>query len=331
MNQPEFSPLQNTPPPIDYQRERRRIAVPAFAISFTFLFTAVLQTILVSLIAAFCPALMDYNWYVWVISTVPLYAVAMPLSLIFYKFEPAQKPAQKSLPFPLLLGLLAICFALTYIGNFMGQFVNGIIEAITGTPPVNDLQELTLESPLWANLLFCGILAPVMEEFFYRKLLMDRLRPLGELPTVLISGILFGLIHGNFNQFFYAAFIGILFGFVYLYTGKLRYTIALHMGINLVGGVYSTEMLKRMNEDRLQSEPLLELLQNMGAYAMMLAYFVFMGIALIGAVVTTVYLCRHRPRLQKNERPLRPGEWARIGLLNPGVWLLALVVLLLFL
>ena len=330
-NHPEYQTLEPSLPPIDYRRERRRIAVPAFAISFVFLFSTLLQAILVELVLMFCPQLVDYDWFIWVASMVPMYAVAMPLSLIFFNFEPAQKPTQKSIPFPLLLGLLAICFALTYAGNYLGQIVNAIIGAITGKQPPNDLQELTMESPFWTNLLFCGILAPVMEEIFYRKMLIDRLRPLGEIPTVLISGILFGLIHGNFNQFFYAAFIGILFGYIYLYTGKIRYTIALHMGVNLVGGVYSVEMLKRMNLERLQTDPYLEMFQNFGAYAMMLAYFTFIGIALIGTIVAVVYLVRMRPRLQKNDRPLRFSQRARIGFLNPGVWLLAFVVLLLFL
>ena len=330
--QPEYTPLDQALPPINYQRARRRIAVPAFAIAFVFLFTALIQGILVSLVAAFCPQIMDYDWYIWVMSMVPLYAVAMPLSLLFYKLEPVQqKPETKSLPFPLLLGLLALCFALTYLGNFLGQLVNNIIGSITGNQPVNELQELTMSSPLWTNLLFCGILAPIMEEIFYRKVVIDRLRTLGELPTVLISGVVFGLIHGNFNQFFYAAFIGILFGYIYIYTGKLRYTIALHMCFNMVGGVYSTEMIKRMDLERLATDPYPEMIQNFGAYAMMLAYYVFIFAAIVGAIITVIYLVHLRPRLQKTERPLRPSEWARVGLLNPGVWMLAIVIVMLFL
>lgn len=330
----DFSPFssqspQNRPP---LSSLRRRLAIPAFAISFVFLFTSLLQLLAVEIIARAFPQLMDHNWYNWVLSMVPLYAIAMPLSLLFYKAAPASPPTcTRNISFPIFLGLLAICFAMTYAGNLIGQILNMIIGNFTGSVPANNLQEITLSSPLWTNLLFCGILAPIMEEIFYRKLLIDRLRCFGDLPAVLISGILFGLIHGNFYQFFYAAMIGLLFGAIYLHTGKIRYTVALHMCINLIGGVYSVEMLKRINLESLAEQPYLEMLQHFGGYAMMLSYFAFVLIALIGALVAAILLYRRRLPLRRGEYPLTATEWIHVGLFNPAVWILLLVVVLLFL
>lgn len=320
-------------PPIDYNRKRLSLAIPALAISFAFLFTTLVQSLLISLVSALCPQIMDRDWYIWVMSMVPLYAVAMPLSLLIYRLEPVrEKPEQRKLGFGTLLGLLAICFALTYLGNYLGQIVNTIIGSITGKMPTNQLQELTMASPLWTNLLFCGILAPIMEEIFYRKMFIDRLRSFGGLPAVLISGVVFGLIHGNFNQFFYAAFIGILFGYIYVYTGRIRYTIALHMVFNLIGGVYSTETLKRINLERLATDPNTELSENVIGYLMLMGYSLFIVAALVGALITVILLILKRPpRLPKSPRPLSAAEWARVGLLNPGVWVLAVVIILLFL
>ena len=331
---PDFTPSPDYPPLINHSRERRRLAIPALAISFTMLFTTLLQIFAVLAVSIFCPWIMDQDWYIWVMSTVPMYAVAMPLSLLICRvLEPVEeKPVQRKLGAGAFLGLLALCFTLSYAGNYLGQIINTVIQAITGEMPSNDLQELTTSSPLWTNLLFCGILAPIMEEVFYRKMVADRLRPLGELPTILISGVVFGLIHGNFYQFFYAAFIGILFGYIYVYTGKIRYTIALHMIFNLIGGVYSTEMLKRMDTERLAVDPILEITENAAGYIMMALYLLFMFLAFIGSVIAIVIMVQRKlPRLQKREHPLRAADWVRVGLINPGVWLLAVVILLLFL
>ena len=332
MNDFRSSPSQSPQKGFSLSSLRRRLAIPAFAISFVFLFTSLLQLLAVELIARTAPQLMDYSWYSWVLSMIPLYAIAMPLSLLFYRSEPASPPSPKrSIGFPVFLGLLAICFALTYAGNLIGQFLNMIIGRFTGTPPANNLQEITLSSPLWTNLLFCGILAPIMEEIFYRKLLIDCLRCFGDLPAILISGLLFGLIHGNFYQFFYAALIGLLFGAIYLYTGKIRYTVALHMCINLVGGVYSVEMLKRIDLDRLTQEPFFEMIQHFGGYAMMFSYAAFVLIALVGAVVAAILLYRRRLPLRRGEYTLSASEWLHVGLLNPAVWVLLFVIILLFL
>jgi membrane protease YdiL (CAAX protease family) len=128
--------------------------------------------------------------------------------------------------------------------------------------------------------------------------------------------------------------IGILFGYIYVYTGKICNTIALHMIFNLVGGVYATEMLKRIDLERLTTDPVAEVTQHMTGFLMMMGYFAFILAAFMGAIVAViVFFFKKPPRLllQKSERPLTAAEWARVGLLNPGVWILAAVILLLFL
>ena len=320
-------------PPLDLYRERRRLAIPALAISFVFLFSAIVQSVLIEILGRYAPQIMDYDWYVWVMSMVPLYALGMPLSILIYRLEPVhEKPMQRKLGIGSFLGLLAVCFALMYVGNYLGQLVNTVIGAIVGKKPTNQLEALTAASPLWTNLLFCGILAPVMEELFYRKLVIDRLRRYGDLPALLLSGIAFGLIHGNFYQFFYAAMLGMLFGYIYLNTGKIRYTIAIHMAINLVGGVYTTEMMKRLDLELLASDPMAALTQNTTGMLMYFGYLAFVMCMIAGAVIALVLLlifCR-RP-LRRAEQPLTAREWVRVLLLNPGVWIFLVVCILLFL
>ena len=79
--------------------------------------------------------------------------------------------------------------------------------------------EVATSSNLWVNLFIMVLCAPVAEELIFRKLLIDRLTQYGEGVAVLFSGLMFGLFHGNLNQFVYAFVLGLCFGFIYVKTG----------------------------------------------------------------------------------------------------------------
>ena len=308
---------------------RRRLAVPALAVLCIYLFTILAQDALLVCIDFFDPALREADWFLLVVSNSPMYLVGMPLSLFVFRFSFPEPPTAKRLSFSVFLGLLAICFTLTIVGNLVSNAINLLLEQATGKPSINELAEITLKTPLWTNLLFVGILAPILEEIFFRKLVIDRWRQFGELPAILLSGLLFGLIHGNVSQVFYAALIGMVFGYIYLRTGRIRYTIALHMIVNLVGGVYSSEILKRLDLEALESGSVAGLFENLVPMLMMLGYLFFLVLCFIGAPIALVLLWR-RIRFVKASYRLTAEQWLRAMLLNPAIWLLLAFIGLMF-
>ncbi len=317
-----FSPAQ----------ERLQIGSVALGLAFVFLMSLLVQYLLQWLFRTYVPYLTEQAWYPWMLSVFSMYAVSMPLSLVLFHLGIPNPPEKKRLPLPVLFGLLAFCFGLTYVGNWMGTVCNTWIGFLTGKEPVNTLESMTTSSPFWVNFLCVGILAPVMEELFYRRVVIDRLRRYGELPAILLSGIAFGLIHGNFSQFFYAAMLGMVFGYVYLRTGNILYTIVLHAGINLVGGVYTAELYKRLDTELLNSDFSAALSQSPTGMVMWIVYLVFFLVSCIAAVLSAIWLFRHwyKP-MRKAHHPLSGEQWCRVLLLNPGVWIFAIVVLMLFL
>lgn len=313
-------------------RARWQFAYPMLALAFVFLFSTILQSTADSIIRMTVPTVASADWYPWVLSMLPMYLCAMPISLLIFRLCDTDLPNEKRLGGGVWWGLLAICFALTYAGNLIGSIVNVVLSFLTGTSIVNPLASMTLSSPLWVNLLFVGILAPIMEEIFYRKLLIDRWRRYGDLAAVLLSSLVFGLIHGNFSQFFYAFAVGFLFGLVYVQTGRIRYTVLLHMAINLIGGVYTTEMMKLLAPSLAAQNPVEALLHNPAGMLMLLGYLVFLLAAIVGAVAAVILFFRQRREpLARAKEPMQPAEWKEVLLLNPGVWMLGFVVLLMFL
>ena len=317
-------------PTRDLRADRRRLALPALGVTAITLLTLVAQLILVIPVRLFAPQLVDQPWFLVIFSTAPMYLIAMPLSLLIFRRVKADPPRQQHLGILTLLGLLALCFALTYVGNFIGVLVNAMIERLTGVVQINDLEALTMQTPLWANLLFAGIFAPILEEIFYRKLIIDRWRAFGDLPAVLLSGLLFGLIHGNFSQFFYAAMIGMILGYVYLRTGRLRYTVFLHMGINLIGGVYTTEVMKQLDLDSLAADPLTYIAQNPLPVCLFAAYFCFIMLCFVVTPIVIALLWR-KIHFVKAEPRVTAQHWRRILLQNPAIWFTLAIIVIMFL
>jgi len=58
-----------------------------------------------------------------------------------------------------------------------------------------------------------------MEEFVFRRCVINHLKPYGEKAALITSAFLFALFHGSINQIFYAFGLGLVFGYLYL-SGK---------------------------------------------------------------------------------------------------------------
>ena len=128
--------------------------------------------------------------------------------------------------FVLAMGAL---FAFSIFTSIVMPVVNGLSGQSTG----NLLETMADTIPAPVYLILVAVVAPLGEEFLFRRLLLDRLRPLGDAAAILISGLCFGLFHLNLYQFFYATALGILFAAVIVKTGNLWHTIALHAAVNL--------------------------------------------------------------------------------------------------
>lgn len=68
------------------------------------------------------------------------------------------------------------------------------------------------------NLALISIIGPIFEEILFRKILIDKTIKYGARISIIISALLFGLFHGNVNQFFYAFLMG---GFSHMFILKL--------------------------------------------------------------------------------------------------------------
>ena len=170
--------------------------------------------------------------------------------LIGLRKLPKTKIEKHSLKFGQLTLLILMMYGLTQIGSVMGLPIHLALSAfsISEEGDLGTLGNLLVGSDSIVRIITVGILPAIFEELLFRKFLIDRTIRYGEFVSCAMSGIMFGLWHGNFQQFFFAFFIGVLFSFVYIRTGRIIYTMILHASLNVVTSSITTNLLGKLME-----------------------------------------------------------------------------------
>ena len=98
---------------------------------------------------------------------------------------------------------------------------------------VDAMSDEVLQMPFALMLFLIGIFGPFCEEFVFRGVIFRGYKNSGPVFwSVFWSGLLFGLMHLNFNQAPYAFALGIMFGLLAEATGSLWSSAIAHMVIN---------------------------------------------------------------------------------------------------
>jgi len=79
-----------------------------------------------------------------------------------------------------------------------------------------------------------AILAPILEELLFRSLILERLRRYGDVFAVIVSALLFMLLHASFSSMAYSFVSGVIFGLLAVYTGSVLCPMLLHFANNAI-------------------------------------------------------------------------------------------------
>lgn len=213
-------------------------------IGFNYLLLALIpilfQIILVNIIALWDVNLIRNLNNQTIISSLTNYILILPIFIFLMNKIESTKITETKIGIKKFLIYLCIALTLMWIGNIIGLVITAALGNTLTNEIVNPIEELIQNSSIYINLIIISIIAPIFEELFFRKLLIDRTIKYGATLSILLSAFVFALFHGNLNQFFYAFLLGAFFAYVYTKTGKIIYTIILHAFVNFYGSVAST-------------------------------------------------------------------------------------------
>lgn len=188
------------------------------------------------------------DWLILLVTYLAVYVVVFPIAALPLRRLPAVAPEAGKLSFRHFLVFLPILYLCSYVGSILGNLASMLAEDAFSLRLTDDL-DLLFEGERPVLLLITAVLAPVCEELFFRKLLIDRTRAYGEKLAIFAAALVFALYHTNIYQFFYTLFIGLVLGYIYLRTGKVSLTIVLHAIFNLFGGILASEVMRIGNAE----------------------------------------------------------------------------------
>ena len=132
--------------------------------------------------------------------------------------------------FTLKTVIIGFIFVLA-VNNALGLFAAGLegglnLIGLSANSALEDLEILNQSTiPM---IIYTCLIAPIFEELLYRGAVLRSFEKYGRRFAILVSAMLFGLMHGNFYQIFMAAGIGLILG--YLATEySIKLTILLHI------------------------------------------------------------------------------------------------------
>lgn len=268
-----------------------------------------------AIVQAFVPAWLDDPNISLMLSIVPMYLIGMPILILLVKRLPAQTPEQHSMKAGHFLIALVMAFCVMYVSNIIGTIITTVLGMLKQAPVDNVIMDVATSTSLVVNFIYMVICAPILEEFVFRKLIVDRTVRYGQGVAVLLSGLMFGLFHGNLNQFMYAFTLGLLLAFLYVKTGRIKYTIGIHMIINFIGSIISVLLVKGIHIEEYMDAAATGDMEQMMAVVMnylpaWIAYMVyillFIGFIIAGIVLFIVF--RKRFRLEKGEVSIPRGK-----------------------
>lgn len=171
-------------------------------------------------------------------NAISVYVVGLvTLKLLFRKIEKVEPTEKSNFRLGKILYLIMITIGLGIGCTLITNVVKSLIEQISGLSIGNRVADMMQKSSPTMMIIFVAILAPVCEELIFRGIFISRLRAYGDKTAIIYTAILFGLFHTNFMQIPMAIAVGLVLGYAVVKTNKLRYSIILHMVMNLISSI----------------------------------------------------------------------------------------------
>lgn len=135
-----------------------------------------------------------------------------------------KKPTDKSLVAPMVLLGLGVCG----LSNFLTSIAGGIFQSFGFEYELNLPENPTNPFGVILAFLAVAVTPALVEEFAMRGVVLGALRKYGDNFAIMVSAIVFGLMHGNFSQIPFAFILGVFFGYAVIKTGSVWTVVIIH-------------------------------------------------------------------------------------------------------
>ncbi len=156
------------------------------------------------------------------------YALPAAIYLVFHSEDVKSILHLRKIRIPSVLLLFVIGVLLVPVM----AFVNGISLLFTSNQIASTVGDIITDNSYIYVISVMALIPALLEEFMCRGVFFGALRPAGLWISALTSGLFFGLLHLNLNQFCYALMLGVVMALIVEVTGSLFATMIIHFTIN---------------------------------------------------------------------------------------------------
>lgn len=223
--------------------------------------------------------------------------VVMMWHLLHFEYVDLKRDKYKEVSRQVLLVSTVFVFAAMYVLNLL-------IEQV-GIP--NTMEDAFIEmsrNPL--GLLSIALLAPILEEMLFRGAIEGRLLRMWQNPwgAIIVSSLVFGVVHMNPAQIPFAFLLGVMFGWLYYRTGSLLPGIIGHVLNNSVAAVNMILYGDIPLEEQVQDEAMMWTWAAIATVAFVLATLWLhrrLGVGILAMEAETRTVSAEEPSMQSRE------------------------------
>ena len=132
---------------------------------------------------------------------------------------------------PIHIGSFFLIILLAFTIRPVAGFITLIADLFFKDVTTNTMTQKVMQN-LSLSIFTTAFLPGLVEETIFRGALYSRIRKANPLKGILLSALFFGIAHMNFQQFCYAFFLGIVFGFLVEATDSIISSMTAHMIFN---------------------------------------------------------------------------------------------------
>lgn len=271
-----------------------------------------LVSMVLSMVVVLAPDVLDTYWFNMINIIISQLVCMLPPVLIAMQvskcdFTPTMR-LKKGLDGIQVLIILGVSAGVFFFANGLNSIAILGLEGLGYTPmssavPINNIPQLIFAALLYA------CLPALCEELFFRGLVLRSFERYSPAVAVIMSSVLFGIMHGNVEQLFFAITAGVFLALVVMVTDSLWASMIIHFCINAAAIVFNyIGTLQPVEEPQIEVTPL-AVLFSAGLWVVLGAI-----ILLVSMVVLVFYTRSRHAKKYGNAKAeeLQPGFAARL-------------------
>jgi len=141
----------------------------------------------------------------------------------------------------LILPAIVFGLFLSVVGGFYSGYFQSLLQLIGLQVQLAQFSSFPNNIPaLILYFIQLSVLAPLCEEFIFRGLILQNLRKYGNFFAILVSSVMFGIVHGNLSQTPFAFVVGVALAITVIETGSIWVSVLIHCLINSTSLIFDS-------------------------------------------------------------------------------------------